>query len=80
MHVHQVRCSWQQQHDLCAAGDQTANLWWRLENGDIFTQHPPKVSILLIGTNDLGAASCGVGQSGVEASVSGVVSRYVHFT
>jgi len=56
-------------------GDQTGNLWWRLQNGDIFMQHPPQISIALIGTNDLGAASCGAGESGVAAAVSGVVSR-----
>lgn len=38
-------------------------------------QHPPQISIVLIGTNDLGAASCGAGESGVAAAVSGVVSR-----
>ncbi len=58
-------------------GDQTGNLWWRLQNGDIFMQHPPQISIVLIGTNDLGAASCSAGESGVDAAVSGVVSRCV---
>ena len=58
------------------AGDQTANLWWRLQNGQVFTKHPPQVSVVLIGTNDLGAASCGVGEPGVKAAVGGVVSRY----
>ncbi len=58
-------------------GDQTGNLWWRLQNGDIFTQHPPQISIVLIGTNDLGAASCSAGESGVDAAVSGIVSRCI---
>ena len=65
----------QQLRTRVVAGDQTANLWWRLQNGDIFTQHPPQVSIVLIGTNDLGAASCGAGEAGAVAAVSGVVSR-----
>ncbi|DBA95218.1 TPA: platelet-activating factor acetyltransferase activity, variant 2 [Trebouxia sp. C0006] len=60
---------------LGVGGDQTGNLWWRLQNGDIFMQHPPQISIVLIGTNDLGAASCSAGMSGVDAAVSGVVSR-----
>ena len=61
------------QHD---EGDQTANLWWRLQNGEIFIKHAPQVSVVLIGTNDLGAASCGVGEPGIQAAVGGVVSRY----
>lgn len=61
------------------AGDQTANLWWRLQNGEIFTKHAPQVSVVLIGTNDLGAASCGVGEPGIRAAVGGVVSRYYTF-
>ena len=60
---------------VISSGDQTGNLWWRLRNGDIFMQHPPQISIVLIGTNDLGAASCSAGESGVDAAVSGVVSR-----
>lgn len=64
--------------ETLAAGDQTANLWWRLQNGDVFTQHPPQVTIILIGINDLGAASCGTGASGIIVAVSGVVSRYLH--
>ena len=64
-------------HGHVTIGDQTGNLWWRLQNGDIFMQHPPQISIVLIGTNDLGAASCSAGMSGVDAAVSGVVSRCV---
>lgn len=70
-----VLCTPDSNTGTLAAGDQTANLWWRLQNGDVFTQHPPQVTIILIGTNDLGAASCGTGASGIIAAVSGVVSR-----
>lgn len=73
-----ILCTSDSNTETLAAGDQTANLWWRLQNGDVFTQHPPQVTIILIGTNDLGAASCGIGASGVIAAVSGVVSRYLH--
>lgn len=64
----------------CDTGDQTANLWWRLQNGEIFTKHAPQLSVVLIGTNDLGAASCGVGEPGIKAAVGGVVSRYAALT
>ena len=42
------------------AGDQAANLWWRMLHGETFEQHPPQMSVMLIGINDLAiAASCG---------------------
>lgn len=41
------------------AGDQTAHLQWRLLHGQLLTGNPPKVAVLMIGTNDLGAdAAC----------------------
>lgn len=65
---------------LCAhchhdAGDQTGNLWWRLQHGQIFKKHAPGVSVMLIGTNDLATASCGVGEPGIKAAVPGVLAR-----
>lgn len=40
-------------------GDQTAHLQWRLLNGQLLLQNPPRVVVLMIGTNDLGAdAAC----------------------
>ena len=62
----------------CSVGEQAGNLLWRLQNGEVFIKHAPKVAIVLIGTNDLGAASCGVGESGVTAAASGLVSRLHH--
>ncbi len=41
-----------------AAGDQVDHLMYRLQHRELLKRHPPKVSVLLIGTNDLGAASC----------------------
>lgn len=41
-----------------AAGDQVDHLMYRLQRRELLKRHPPKVSVLLIGTNDLGAASC----------------------
>lgn len=37
-------------------GDQSANLLWRLMNGEMPRRNDPKVVVLLIGTNDLAAA------------------------
>lgn len=40
-------------------GDTTANLWWRIINGELPLATPPKVAVILIGTNDVGATeSC----------------------
>ncbi|KAL3157199.1 platelet-activating factor acetyltransferase activity protein [Trebouxia sp. C0009 RCD-2024] len=60
---------------LGVGGDQTSNLWWRLLHGQIFTKHAPQVTVMLIGTNDLGTASCGVGEPGIIAAVPGVFNR-----
>ena len=35
------------------AGDKAEHLMWRLMNGELPTQHSPKVIVLHIGTNDL---------------------------
>lgn len=60
-----------------AAGDQTAHLWWRLLHGAVFERHQPKLSIVLIGGNDLeAAASCGDGSAVIAAAVPQMVSRY----
>ena len=60
----------------CSTGDQTAHLWWRLQHGALFTKHPPQLCVVMIGTNDLGLASCGLGEPGIQAAVAGVFSRY----
>ena len=64
-------------HTLCcAAEDQASNLLWRLQNGEVLVKHPPKVAIVLIGTNDLGAGgSCNVGEPGVTAVANGTALR-----
>lgn len=42
---------------MAVGGDQTAHLMWRLQHGEVPQKHKPKVAVLLIGTNDLGAAA-----------------------
>ncbi|KAL0049041.1 hypothetical protein WJX82_004927 [Trebouxia sp. C0006] len=59
---------------LAVAGDQTSNLWWRMLHGETFEQHPPQLSVLLIGINDLAiAASCGA--SFVTDAADGIAQR-----
>ena len=56
--------------------DQTSHLMWRLQHGEVFVKHPPQVSVVLIGTNDLGAAaSCNVGEPGATAAANGTAAR-----
>lgn len=38
-------------------GDQIGHLLWRLEHGDLPELHQPKVVVVMIGINDLGAAA-----------------------
>ena len=60
---------------LVIAEDQTSHLMWRLQHGEVFIKHPPQVSIVLIGTNDLGAAaSCNVGEPGATAAANGTAA------
>lgn len=59
-------------------GDQTAHLWWRVLHGAVFERHQPKLSIILIGGNDLeAAAECGEGSAVIAAAVPQMVSRCV---
>ena len=45
---------------MCA-GDTTANLWWRVQNGELPQNHAPKVVVIMIGANDLSTAYAGCG-------------------
>lgn len=57
-------------------GDQTAHLWWRVLHGAVFERQQPKLSIILIGGNDLeAAAECGEGSAVMAAAVPQMVSR-----
>lgn len=45
------------------AGDQTQHLLWRLQNGELSSNHPPRLAVVLIGTNNLGGAMHQVNES-----------------
>ena len=53
-----------------------ANLAWRLMNGQTYVNHAPKVSVVMIGTNDLGFAACFGGEPNITAAAPGTVARY----
>lgn len=60
----------------CGAGDQAAHLMWRLRNGQLYTQSQPGLIVIMIGTNDLGAAACLGGYSGIKKSAKGAAERH----
>ena len=59
---------------MVAVGDQTANLWWRILHGETFEQQQPKLAVVLIGINDLGAAAA-CGASFITDAAVGVAQR-----
>jgi hypothetical protein len=52
-----------------------AHLEWRLRNGEMPINIGPRAFVLLIGTNDLGAAACFGGEAPILAAVPGVTFR-----
>ena len=72
--------------DADCAGDQVGNLWWRLLHGELplaYAQalsaqqgRAPRVAVILIGTNDLGAADCHRNASELLQAAPGIVQRY----
>ena len=57
------------------AGDQVAHLMWRLLHGQLYMKHQPQVIVVMIGTNDLGAASCKGGEPGIADAAAGTAQR-----
>ena len=49
---------------------------WRLLHGQLYVQHPPQVLVVMIGTNDLGAASCRGGEPAIAEAAIGAAQRY----
>lgn len=59
--------------------DTTANLWWRVVNGELPLSSPPKVAVILIGTNDLGAVESCLHSGGADLeAAAGTSSRIRH--
>ena len=56
-------------------GDQAAHLMWRLQHGQLYVHSQPRLIVVMIGTNDLGAASCLGGASGIRKSAKGAAER-----
>ena len=48
---------------------------WRLQHGQLYMHSPPRLIVVMIGTNDLGAASCS-GASGIKKSAKGAAERF----
>ncbi len=49
---------------------------WRLLHGQLYVQHQPQVLVVMIGTNDLGAASCRGGEPAIAEAANGAARRY----
>eukprot|EP00884_Botryococcus_braunii_P002012 jgi/Botrbrau1/11811/Bobra.0224s0013.3 len=60
---------------LAVGGDQVAHVEWRLRNGEMPVKTGPHAFVLMIGTNDLGAAACLPGEAPILAAVPGVIFR-----
>lgn len=61
---------------LAVGGDQAMHLLWRLQHGQVFTKHIPQMDVVMIGTNDLGAASCmGQGEAPILQAANGTADR-----
>ena len=62
--------------NLGFSGDTAANVLWRLQHGEVEGLHP-KVAILLIGTNDTGAAgrSAAEAERGIDAVIADLEGR-----
>lgn len=62
------------------AGDTSNNLWWRIKNGELPTNHMPKVVVLMVGANDLTAAyaQCGTwDQNDYYGAAATIAQQYV---
>ena len=61
---------------LVVSGDQSMHQLWRMQHGEVFQTHQPRVAVVMIGTNDLGAASClGEGEAPILQAAAGTADR-----
>jgi lysophospholipase L1-like esterase len=60
--------------DIGVAGDTTQNVLWRIDHGEV-ARIDPKVTVVMIGTNDLTQYSAGQVTRGIEAVVSDLRRR-----
>jgi len=61
---------------LARVGDQTMHQLWRMQHGQIFQKQQPHIAIVMIGTNDLGAARClGKGEAPILQAAAGTADR-----
>ncbi|KAK9834843.1 hypothetical protein WJX81_003076 [Elliptochloris bilobata] len=61
---------------LAIAGDDLANLWWRVGQGGEWPKvHLPKLAVLMIGTNDLSDADCLETEDALLGAVPGILAR-----
>ncbi|GAB4817138.1 hypothetical protein N2152v2_004184 [Parachlorella kessleri] len=61
---------------LAIGGDQTAHLLWRMRHGEVPEKHAPKVVVIHIGTNDLGAGA-DQGEPGIFNAARGAIWRII---
>ena len=69
-----VRAS--QSDALALPGDTTANLLWRIQNGELPIAAPPKAVVIMIGTNDIGyTEACFRSEADNTAAALGISAR-----
>ena len=63
--------------DIAVAGDTTQNVLWRVDHGEVADIHP-KVTVVMIGTNDLAQFPAGQVARGIESVVSDLRRHLLH--
>ena len=50
---------------------------WRLQHGQLYMKHQPQLLVVMIGTNDLGAAACLGGEPAIANAAGGAADRCI---